>query len=123
MLKDKISDAKLAEDSIVRMCFKNEIITELDVSKLEFELVQFSRFVACNFTGASFYNVTFENCDLSNCIFTNSYWKNAKIKDCKADGSNFNQNVFKEVQLAGSSFHYTNCVNTLWENCVIDKGN
>jgi len=125
MIEEIIMNAKMEDNPVEEAGFENEEITGADGSKIDFKQVRFTkcRFAACDFTGAGFENVTFENCDFSNCIFGSSYWKGAEIRECKADGSDFNKALLKDSLLEGNSFQYANCVSTSWENCTINDCN
>lgn len=92
MLETSILNAQIEEDRYISHSnFENELLIGVDISRIEFESVQFTKceFENCDFTKASFYNTHFINCNFSNCIFTESYWKNAEILSCKGDGGNF----------------------------------
>ena len=125
MLAKMAAEVRLTDDYIQNMHFENEVVTDADLSKIEFEFVQFVKcqFTNCDFSKASFCNVVFENCIITNCIFAESYWRKSKLIECKGDGSNFSQCCFKEVAVFNSSLCYVNCANTVWKECTINSSN
>ncbi|MEG1662078.1 MAG: pentapeptide repeat-containing protein, partial [Clostridiales bacterium] len=114
MIETAIAD----ETAIKNNSFENEVLIGTNISRIEFETVQFikCKFQNCDFSKSSFYTANFSNCDFANCIFKDTYWKKSRIVDCKGDGSNFSNSHLKESILSGSSFCYANCFHTVWEN-------
>lgn len=120
MLEDAIS-SRLEGDPIEGRIFRDETITKLDLSNVRFDSVQFINccFTSSKFLRTSFYDTVFNNCDLSNCNFSNSYWKGTVLKDSKAVGSNFDHGFFKETEMRGGVYNYSNYFSTIWENCIV----
>lgn len=87
-LKDCITKAISDEDSIENMIFENEVLTESDVSNIEFEKVKFIKccFKKCNFYQSRFFKTDFIKCDVSLSDFSESFWKNSLIMECNAVG-------------------------------------
>lgn len=103
--------------------FKDETVTDLDMSNVRFDSVQFinCRFISSRFVRASFYDSILKNCDLSNCDLSNSYWKGTVIQESKAVGSNFDHGFFRETKLTGGVFNYSNYGSSVWESCAISE--
>jgi len=120
MLESRIIAAQSDDNRIERMRFEGEMLSDVDIARIEFESVQFiqCQFSKCNFSKASFYNSVFENCNFANCIFMESYWKGSKILTCKGDGSNFSKSHMKETSLADGSFRYADFSSSVLENCL-----
>ena len=76
MLENKISDTRFDDDNYIRnMNFESEVLTDVNIAKIEFESVQVVKcqFINCNFSKAGFHKVVFANCLFSGCILIDSY--------------------------------------------------
>lgn len=121
MLEKDIEASRLEGEAVYDKIYKNEDITDIDMSGIEFNRVKFHncRIIGCNYEKASFYNVEFKDCNVSNCIFSSSYFKDSKMINCKGNGVNFNYSTLKSFSIEGGIYSYGNFSNTLWENSAI----
>lgn len=121
MLEERILQALELEERIEGAVFAGETLDQLYAEKVEFERVRFEncRFIKCDFTGAMFLEVVFENCDLSNCNMRQSYWKRAKLLSSKAQGTDFREVSFHQVEMRDSKLDYANMGRGLFDGVIL----
>lgn len=73
------------QGSFSRLCVEDGVLTEVDLSNLNFEECLFS----VNFAGSNFQNSRFINSNLKACIFTNCIFNNAVLVGNSLDGTDF----------------------------------
>ncbi len=121
MLAELIRRAQDENESVCDEVFEGELLTDENMSQIEFERVRFvkCRFEHCNFDHAAFYHGKFVNCDFSNCSFVGSYWKKMEIAGSKGNGARLSEAVFKECRIEESLFDYADFSQSSWEACAV----